>query len=230
MGEVITAITEAINQTSIWEALAVCLSIAYLLLAMRENNLCWYFAFASTLIYTLLFWDVSLLMDSTLNVYYMGMAIYGWWYWRKGEARNKKGGGASRSGAQSDQGSQGLSKVNDKPQIRRWRLAYHGFAAIGIVLLSILSGYLLAGHTDAAWPYVDSFTTWASVLTTWMVAQKILENWLYWLVIDSVSLVLYVDRELYLTAVLFAAYVIIVVFGFFNWLKRYLENQIQYDE
>ncbi|MEH6543602.1 MAG: nicotinamide riboside transporter PnuC [Porticoccaceae bacterium] len=226
---------EAISQTSLWEWLAVISSLAYLLLAMRENNLCWYFAFASTLIYTLLFWDVSLLMDSALNVYYMGMAIYGWWYWQRGgassdEARNKKGGGASRSGAQSDKGSEGLRKVNDKPQIRRWRLAHHGFAATGIVLLSILSGYLLAGYTDAAWPYVDSFTTWASVLTTWMVAQKILENWLYWLVIDSVSLVLYVDRELYLTAVLFAAYVIIVVFGFFNWLKRYRENQAQYDE
>ena len=227
MGEVIAAIAEAISQTSLWEWLAVISSLAYLLLAMRENNLCWYFAFASTLIYTLLFWDVSLLMDSALNVYYMGMAIYGWWYWQRGgassdEARNKKGGGIRSNQAQI--------KLNDKPQIRRWRPADHGFAALGIVLLSIVSGYLLASNTDAAWPYVDSFTTWASVLTTWMVAQKILENWLYWLVIDGVSIVLYVDRELYPTAVLFAAYVIIVIFGFFSWLKRYRENEIQYGE
>ena len=227
MGEVIAVIAEAINQPSLWEWLAVISGLAYLFLAMRENSLCWYFAFASTLIYTLLFWDVSLLMDSALNVYYMGMAIYGWWYWQRGgassdEERNKKGGGIRSNQAQS--------KVSDKPQIRRWRFAHHGIAATGVVLLSIFSGYLLAGHTDAAWPYVDSFTTWASVLTTWMVAQKILENWLYWLVIDSVSLVLYVDRELYLTAVLFAAYVIIVVFGFFNWLKRYQENDTQYGE
>lgn len=222
MGEPIAAIAEAISQASLWEWLAVISSLAYLLLAMRENNLCWYFAFASTLIYTLLFWEVNLLMDSALNVYYMGMAIYGWWYWRRGgassgEARNKKGSGRRR-------------EVSDKPQIRRWRPADHGFAALGIVLLSIVSGYLLASNTDAAWPYVDSFTTWASVLTTWMVAQKILENWLYWLVIDGVSIVLYVDRELYPTAVLFAAYVIIAIFGFFSWLKRYRENEIQYGE
>lgn len=196
--ELITQIlVEAAQQASIWEWLAVLSGIAYLLLAMRENNVCWYFAFVSTLIYTLLFWDVSLLMDSALNVYYMAMAIYGWWYWRRG------GGAHSRA------------------LIRRWTMGKHGLALLGIVLASVLSGYLLSRYTDAAWPYLDSFTTWGSVLTTWMVAQKILENWLYWIVIDSISVVLYVDRGLYLTAVLFAAYVVIVIFGFFNWRQHY---------
>jgi nicotinamide mononucleotide transporter len=67
-----------------WEGVAVVLAIAYLLLATRENLLCWYCAFVSAAIYTLLFWDVRLLMDSALNVYYMGMAVYGWQQWRFG--------------------------------------------------------------------------------------------------------------------------------------------------
>ncbi len=197
MGGITPVLVEAIQQTSLWEVLAVVAGIVYLLLAMRENNLCWYFAFFQTAIYTLLFWKVALLMDSALNVYYMAMAVYGWWFWRRG--------GRSHTAA----------------PIRRWALAYHGVAVLAIAIASISSGYLLALYTEAAWPYVDSFTTWASVLTTWMVAQKILENWLYWLVIDSVSIALYVDRDLYFTALLFFIYVIIAIFGFVNWRTRY---------
>ena len=202
MQDIIATLVEGVAQTSLWEWAAVITGLIYLALAMRENNLCWLFAFVSTVIYTLLFWDVNLLMDSALNVYYMLMAVYGWWYWRRGGLAHGQ-------------------SLNSQALIRRWPPFRHGLALIGVLLATTLSGYLMTRHTDAAWPYVDSFTTWASVLTTWMVAQKILENWLYWIVIDAVSLVLYVDRGLYLTALLFAAYVIIVIFGFFNWLKSY---------
>src|SRR5210317_1156534 len=67
-----------------WEAVAVVFAIAYLLLAVKENILCWLFAFMSTAIYTVLFWDVSLLMESALNVYYMAMAVFGWYQWTRG--------------------------------------------------------------------------------------------------------------------------------------------------
>ena len=66
-----------------------------------------------------------------------------------------------------------------------------------------------------------SFTTWGAVLTTYMVAKKVLENWIYWFVIDAVAIYLYIDRELYLTALLMAVYVIMVVFGYNAWLKTY---------
>ena len=69
-----------------WEALAVFLGILYLLLAMREKISCWYAAFVSTLIFLFLFWDVNLLMESALQVYYLGMAVYGWWQWQHGGA------------------------------------------------------------------------------------------------------------------------------------------------
>lgn len=191
---------EAVHNTSPWEWLAVFSGIAYLLLAMHEHRACWYFAFVNTLIYTLLFWDVSLLMDSALNVYYMGMAVYGWWYWQRG--------GVDHSPA----------------LIRRWPLGKHGLALVFIAFMSLISGYLLSQYTEAAWPYLDSLTTWASVLTTWMVAQKILENWIYWFVIDGLSIILYLDRALYLTALLFAFYVVLVVFGYLNWRKHYQAN------
>jgi len=92
---------------------------------------------------------------------------------------------------------------------------------LSIILLSLLSGYLLDSGTNARLPYIDAFTTWASIITTYMVAKKVLENWIYWLVIDLVSIVLYLDRELYFTAALFGIYIVIIFFGWFAWLKSY---------
>ena len=201
MLDFLSAAQQQLLATSIWELLAVLLAIAYLLLALRENSLCWYCALASTAIFTGLFWDVSLLMESALNVYYMAMAVYGWWQWRGSK------GSATHSGKSA-------------VEIRAWPLRNHLLAWGVIAGLTVVSGSLLANNTTAALPYFDSFTTWGSVLTTWMVTQKILENWLYWIVIDTVSIFLYVDRGLHLTSLLFVAYVIIVVFGFFAWRKR----------
>jgi nicotinamide mononucleotide transporter len=84
-------------------------------------------------------------------------------------------------------------------------------------MLSVTSGYLLSEHSHAAWPYVDSFTTWASVISTYLVTRKYLQNWLYWIVIDAVSVPLYIERGLSLTALLFVAYIVIAVVGYFSW-------------
>ena len=195
MQSILDSISLSFNQMLGWELVAVILAIAYLLLIMRENIWGWACALISTAIYTLLFWKVSLLMDSALNVYYMGMAIYGWYQWRGG--------------------------LNDEhpSQIVRWRYSYHLLALLGITGATLVSGYLLSKNTQAAWPYLDSFTTWASVLTTYMVAKKVLENWIYWIVINTVAATLYIDRGLYLTALLYAVYFIICIFGYLGWKK-----------
>ena len=99
--------------------------------------------------------------------------------------------------------------------------------AVGIIIVATLtSGYLLDSSSDARLPYLDSFTTWSSIITTYMVAKKILENWLYWLVIDSVSIYLYLDRELYFTALLFAIYIVIIFFGWYSWLQSYRHKPV----
>ena len=187
-----------------WEAVAVVFAIAYLLLAVRENVLCWLFALMSTAIYTILFWDVSLLMESALNVYYMAMALYGWQQWTRG---GHNGGDEPHA-----LGIQSLSARQ------------HVIVIVAIAILTLVSGYLLGEHSSAVWPYVDSFTTWASVITTYLVARKYLENWLYWIVIDTVSIPLYIDRGLNLTALLFVAYVVIAVIGYFKWRDHFRAN------
>ena len=184
------------------EALAVAAGIAYLLLALREHIACWYAAAFSTALSIYLFWSVSLPMESALNGYYLLMAGYGWWQWRQGGS--------------SDAGEASMPRA-----IRRFQLREHVLALLFVVALTALSGSLLQNQTSAALPFLDSFTTWASVLTTWMVAKKVLENWLYWLLIDGASIVLYLDRGLYLYAGLFALYLVIAVFGYIEWRRRY---------
>ena len=187
-----------------WEAVAVIFAIAYLLLAVKENIFCWLFALLSTAIYTVLFWDVSLLMESALNVYYMAMAIYGWQQWTRGG-----------------------KKIDGQPntlEVQSMSTRQHILVIAAIAVLTAASGYLLGEHSSAAWPYVDSFTTWASVITTYLVTRKYLQNWLYWIVIDTVSIPLYIDRGLHLTALLFVAYVIIAVIGYFKWRDHFRTN------
>ncbi|WP_193163101.1 nicotinamide riboside transporter PnuC [Microbulbifer hainanensis] len=196
-----SAIASAFAAMSGWEIVAVILALAYLLLAMKEEISCWYAAFISTAIYLFLFWDVSLLMESALQVFYLLMAVYGWWQWR------------FHSDKQQDL------------QIHRWPLRTHllAFAAVGV--LTLLFGTVLSSSTSAARPFLDSFTTWGAVITTYMVTRKVLENWLYWVLFDGVSIYLYIDRGLYLTALLFVLYVIIVIFGYFQWLDIYQREQ-----
>lgn len=183
-----------------WEGAAVLLALAYLLLARREHLWCWYAAFASTLIYLVLFWRVGLLMESALQVYYLLMAVYGWWEWR---------GGARRAHP---------LPITSLPP------GWHLRALAAVCVATAVSGFLLHRYTSAAWPWADSFVTWGSLLATWMVARKVLENWLWWLLIDSLSLALYLERGLYLTAALFAAYLVIVVSGYLEWRRHFREQ------
>ncbi len=208
LGEFYNGVMIAAQAMSLWEVAAVILGLAYLVLAMRQSILCWYAAFGSTAIFSWLFWDASLLMESGLNVYYLIMAVYGWWVWKGNAAEN-----------QADQ-----PRVENQKSIQTWSMTRHLVVILGVILISLASGYGLDKNTSAAMPYLDSFTTWGAVVTTYMVAQKVLENWLYWLVIDSLAIYLYIDRELYLTALLMAVYLVLAVAGWVIWLKEYRQQ------
>tara|TARA_B100001540_G_scaffold132189_1_gene117589 strand:- start:458 stop:1051 length:594 start_codon:yes stop_codon:yes gene_type:complete len=183
------------------EIFAVIFALLYLFLAMKQNIACWYAAFISTLIYIIIYWDVSLYMESLLNFYYLLMAIYGWINW------NKK------------------SQI-DKNYVISWSYQNHIVVILLILILTIISGFSLQ-KTDAVYPYLDSFTTWASVITTFMVAQKILSNWIFWIIINSVAIFLNFDRELYLTVILLMTYQVMSIYGYYQWRKSYYEYKSQ---
>lgn len=193
---------QQLRETTAAEAVAAALGLAYLLLAVRRNLLCWLCAFVSTTIYLVLFARAALYMQSLLQVFYLVMAVYGYVDWRKGR---------------SEQG---------EVLIRSWGMREHAVAAVLIVVATALNGWLLAGHTDAAAPYMDSFVTWGSVVTTWMVARRVIENWLYWLLVDALAAWLYFSQGLLVTTLLFVIYLYIVVRGYFVWRRELAQQRV----
>ncbi|MCH8070679.1 MAG: nicotinamide mononucleotide transporter [Proteobacteria bacterium] len=182
------------------ELTAVILALAYLVLAIRQNIWCWFCAAISTAMYVYLFARANLYMESLLNVFYFGMAIYGWTVWRSGE-------------------------TDGELPVSVWPLQVHVYAVSGIIFLAAATGFLLAIFTDAAYPYIDSATTFAAVWATFLVARKILENWWYWLVIDVVSVFIYWTRGLEATAVLFIVYVVLIPIGLVAWTRSWRQHQ-----
>ena len=174
------------------EGTAVILAVLYLLLAVRQHILCWLCWIISSCLYLYVMYEAGLYMESMLQIFYIIMGFYGWSQW-------------NRSG---DQGSF---------QVNRWSPLNHLIAMTVILMLTFASGQVLELYTEAAMPFIDALTTWGAVVTTYMVAKKLLENWIYWFVIDSISIYLFVSRELYFTAFLFLVYLFIIVIGYRSW-------------
>lgn len=187
---------------SVWEYVAALLSLVYVLLAMQQNVWCWPAAFVSTLIYTLLFWQGKLVMESVLNFYYLLMAVYGFYQWKYGAK----------------------SSENDKQvalKVSSWHLSTHIKIIVGASVLAIVLGYVTSQYFAAKFAYLDAFTTVFAVITTYLVTQKILENWLYWIVIDIASIYMYIQLGYFPTVVLFVLYTAIAVLGYRSWKTDY---------
>ncbi|MGH8262132.1 MAG: nicotinamide mononucleotide transporter family protein, partial [Steroidobacteraceae bacterium] len=103
-------------------------------------------------------------------------------------------------------------------------LRVHVGACAIIAVLTLVFGQLLGRYTSQAWPHVDSFIAWASVVTTWLAARKYIDNWPYWIAIDAIAVPVYENRHLRVTAALFALYVVLAVVGWLHW-QRVLRRQ-----
>ena len=177
------------------EAVAALFAVLYLVLAIRESLWCWPAAFISSVLMLVVVFGARLYSEVALNVYYAAMAVYGWYQWHYG--------GRTRGAAELP--------------ISIWPLKMHALAVGGSLALSAAVGWLMSRYTQAAFPYLDGFLAVSSVVTTYLVARKILENWLYWLVIDSLWLYVYWQRALYLLVALTALYLVLVVIGLARW-------------
>jgi len=196
----------------ILELIAVLTSLLYVVLAAKGNIWCWPSALISTALYSAIFYDVYLWSDSLLQIYYMAMAIFGWYNWRL--SINK-----SIDKTQNETGEAGVGIV--PITVIKWQKITHLKAISLLTLLSVILGWLMENYTPADFPYFDATTTIFAVFATYLVVAKVLENWLYWLAIDFVSIYLYLQKDLTPTAVLFSLYVILAAYGYYQWKKLY---------
>jgi nicotinamide mononucleotide transporter len=197
---VIDALLRGLAITSPPEALAVLLGVVYVLLILKRRRLGWVAGGVSSSIYVYLAARAHLPMQSVLQAYYVVMSFYGWYSWTR-------------------------AQQHEQARITRWPARYHLAALAAIVLLSFATAHWLALETHAAWPYLDSFTTWTSLLATWMVARIKLENWLYWMTADLVTAYLFAAQGYPATTGLFLTYLVIAAFGFRAWLRQYRQQQ-----
>jgi nicotinamide mononucleotide transporter len=180
---------------SAWlEYLAVATGVGYALLAVRRNRWAWAFGAVSSALLAWLAAGSALPLQSALQTLYVGMAVYGFWQWSH--------------------------PVAESP-IHRWSWSGHALALAGIAIITLWLAPWLAGSTGGSWPRLDAAVTCASLLATWMTARSVLENWLYWLVVNAASMFLYGVQGPSFVAGLYVIYFVIAIFGWREWLSRY---------
>lgn len=178
------------------------LGVLFLFFEIRQSAWLWPTGILTSLFYIYIFYSAQFYADMGLQVYYVLISIYGWFYWLRGTKAY-------------DGESIPIVRITSSLV---WKLA---FITLGIF---VVIAYVLVNYTDSPLPYWDAFTTSISITATWMLARKILEQWWLWILVNFVSLGLYVYKGLYPTVVLFAFYTILSFVGLRQW-RRTLSRQ-----
>lgn len=187
------------------EILGTIVGLLYLWLEYRASIYLWVASVVMPAIYLFVYYDAGLYADFGINLYYLIIAIYGWVAWRYGFSLSK--------GSESQE-----LEISHTPT-RLWL----PLAALTTLLFAAIA-WILIRFTDSTVPYADAFTTALSVVGMWMLARKYIEQWWVWLVVDVASAALYVYKDLHFTAVLYALYAVVVVFGYRKW-KQLMREQ-----
>jgi len=177
------------------ETAAVLFGIVSVYLSVRENIASWPTAIVNVTLYIFVFQRARLYADMALQVVYIGISLYGWYEWLHG--------GRGKSRLAVSRGNRRLAAV---------------LAGIGLAAAALL-GTLLARYTNAALPYLDATTTTTSLIAQWMMARKILENWIVWVAVDVVYIGMFVYKSLVLTAGLYAVFLVLSLMGYFQWRR-----------
>ncbi|WP_439100299.1 nicotinamide riboside transporter PnuC [Congregibacter sp.] len=173
------------------EAVAVVLGLGYLLLAIKEKRSCWIAGALASAIFMWIFWQAGLPMQALLQGFYIAMAGLGWWRW----------------GKDSTTGTSAVERAS-------WR--YHAVTLLCLCLLTVITLLLRQTLTDLQAVF-DTASSWAGVLATWMVAQKKLEAWIYWIAIDALTAGLYLDAGLLASSALYMVYTALAYIGWKQW-------------
>mgnify|MGYP006167454533 FL=1 len=175
------------------ELFAAALGVIAVWLTVRQNPWCWPIGLVMVLLYSWVFFEVKLYSDMLLQVIYAGLQLYGWWQWTRA-GQNHRGRDVSRLGTQSL--ASGLA-----------------LGAIG----SLLLGAAMAHWTDAAQPWLDAALTAFSLVAQFWMAQKRLQCWPLWIVLDCVFVGLFIYEGMVLTAALYGLFTLLAVQGWRTW-------------
>jgi nicotinamide mononucleotide transporter len=190
------SITEWLLSNKI-ELLGAILGILYVVLSIRQNIFTWPTGLLTSVLYIVVFYKSALYAAMSLQVYYVLISIYGWYFWLRGK------------------------NSNNKLQARVQKINKQFLLRIGAVTLLIYGFilFILINFSDSDVPFMDSLTTSLSITATWMLARKYIEHWIIWIFVDIVSSGLYIYKNLWPTVVLFLVYTVMAFIGYYEWKK-----------
>ncbi|MFD0795081.1 nicotinamide riboside transporter PnuC [Mucilaginibacter litoreus] len=183
------------------EVIAVVTGLLCVYLAAKNNIWNWPFAIISVSLYLFIFFEARLFADMGLQVYFLCMNIYGWWYWSR-------------------------ASMQVKVPVKQITLKEIWLSAAAITACTFLLGTVLK-YTPASFPYLDSFLAACSLVAQVFLARKVLQNWLIWVFVDVVYVGVYLVKGLHLTAAMYAVYVVIAAMGYLDWKKEYKLSSIK---
>ncbi|PCI59850.1 MAG: aminotransferase [Gammaproteobacteria bacterium] len=182
---------------SVIEVIASISGFICVYLLIKRNIWNFFFGLIQVTLYVWVFYQNKLYSDTLLHVIYISLQFYGWWNWRQHKNSQQE-------------------LVIEKTPLKMF---------ISLTLLSISStlvlGYLMDNYTDASFAYADAFTTTTSLIAQWLLTRRHLLNWSFWLAVDVVAIVIYLQKGLFPTSVLYVAFLIMATIGQYSWWQQY---------
>lgn len=192
------------------EYFGVITGLLYLLLEIRQHKAMWIVGFLTSLVYVFVFFFSKIYADMGLNIYYVGISIYGFWKW-----------------AQTGKADTAIAENPSSETILYRHITWPLFGGIIMAILAIYAAiyYILHDFTDSPIPMGDAFTTSVGIVATWMLARRIIEHWIFWVVVNCVSVYLYYIRDLYPTMFLYLCYALLAIAGYITWKKKGIKRE-----
>jgi len=182
------------QQQSLWEIVGVITGLLCVYLAAKNIIWNWPFAIISVSIYIFIFYQKNLFADMGLQVYFLVVNIYGWYFWSKAPS-------------------------SDKTPVKLITRKEVWISVVATVVFTLFLGSVLK-YTTASFPYIDSFCAACSLVAQVLLARKVVENWLIWVFVDTIYVGIYIVKGLDATAFMYAIYIPIALMGYMDWYKK----------
>ena len=186
------------------EIIGTAVGLIYLWLEYKASIWLWVANVVMPAIYVMVYYEAGLYADFGINIYYLIISFYGIYYWWKGRKQSRT--------------EQTKKREEELPITHTPMQTWKQLVIVSIALLVVIA-FILIQYTDSTVPWMDSLTTALSIVAMWMLARKYVEQWLVWIVVDALSAGLYIYKELYFTAGLYALYTLIAYFGYKEWIR-----------
>ena len=180
-----------------FEILGTITGLLYLYYEYKAHRLLWVMSIIMPAVSLIVYYNTGLYAYMVFNIYYIIAGVYGYIAWTYKNSQRR---------------------TSELPITHAPRRTYIYSTAISICLCAILY-YVLQYHTDSDVPIWDAITTALSVTALWMLARKYIEQWMVWIIVDVISVALYIYKGIYFYAGLYLLYIVVAVFGYINWHK-----------